>query len=447
MNRSGGGAAILDQAWALLWRQASPYYLAEVLDHGATFGRTVIPPLAAMTVPDIGPVPLYTSATWGNVSITLSSMTLAGLTSIQDHGFTSSADANSVAATVAFGELTFSGSYQVNGTSPARPAVDMAESLAYPDDGAAAVPPGDVDLARYWRDQLLQSENGITLVGKYYDHNETVSRILSQNNGFTRGWPYNAPTNPPSQNTAYYMQMTSEAAAHPENSHYTVGGEDTGYLTHAAYMQGLLIGTCQYYEGTDRDHADDYHRLADDASEFQGYTSPYLDPMTVKSVMSEVKNHRPMTAEELAAVPEPEAVRLGREAAERDFPALQRSALAEQAAREQQAARYQSTGRFSADLAVPTLSLIGAVAVSGHPPLRRLSVALTSRPAEISGLQIALLAGTDPDFTADAQARLDGAPWFQRVLGSRLAARLGSAEVLDYLSGVFNQAIVNVLSY
>jgi hypothetical protein len=443
--------AILNNAWALLWRQTSPYYLPTILANGATFGGTHIPSLAKVTVPDIGSIPLYSSDTWGNVSITLTSADVSGLPSVQNRSFTPSSDARSVTATVGFSELTFAGSYEVDGTGAVGCAMDVADALAITIPTALAagmadspVPPENMDLARQYRDQLVQSRNGVTLVGKYYDHNDTVNLILSQDNAFTRAWPNGVPE--AEHNTAYYMQVTADATADPDDPDYTVGGNDTGYLYHGAYMQAILIATCNYYRTHDPDRADAYAALAQDAATFKGYTDQYPNPMTAGAVMSAVQNAQPMSATELAAVPEPEAVRAGRLAGERDFHELQRRALAERAAQEQQATTYKSTGNFSFGFPMPTLTFSGTVAIAGIPPRQTLTVELTSLSADIPYLKINLLTSTDPTFAVDAQNQINNAQWFQQVLGTKVNAQLGSDEVLSYLSGVINQAISNINS-
>jgi hypothetical protein len=448
---------ILNKAWGQLWDNTTPYYLPKILANGGTFGKTVIPPMQTVNVPPISPIPLYSSDIWGNVTITLSSVTLTGLPSIQAQSFTPSSDATSVQAVVAFGKLDFAGSYEVIGTGLVGCAMDLAQSSAYQhagragdgddDDSSAGqpIPPQEMDLARQYRDSLVQSENGTALIASYYDHNDTVNWIMNQENAFTEAWPYNAPTNPPDRTTAYYMQVTANATANPDDPNYTVGGNNAGYQSHGGYMQGMLIGTCHYYADNDPEHADACRSLASDTATFRGYTNMYPNPMTADAVMSAVDNTQRMSAEELAAIPEPEGVRLGREAAERDFDELHNRAMAKRAARLQQGTTYRSTGQFGFSFAMPTLTFSGTVAISGIPPKQILTVTLNSLSAAIPNVAIDLLTGSDPNFTADARRKIRDAQWFQQVLGTKVNAELGSASVRDYLSSVFNQAILGVL--
>ena len=435
---------ILDNAWQLLWNSSSAYYLPKILADGGTFGNTVIPPMRTVTVPPIDPIPLYQSDIWGGVNITLSDMTLDGLPSIESQSFTPSSDASTVAATVAFNRLEFAGSYEVVGTGLAGCAMDLAQSQAYPPQARTGpVPPEQMVMARQYRDNLVRSPNGTHLVSKYYDHNDTLNLILNQHNAFTKAWPLSVPGSPTDQTTAYFMQVTADATANPDNPNYTVG--DEAYLTHSAYMQCMLVGICQFYENHDPDRAEAYRSLASDASTFSRYTNMYPNPMTADSVMSAVASTQQMSAEELAAVPEPEAVRLGREAAERDFEELHNRAMAKRTARLAQATTYRSTGGFQFGFAMPTLTFNGTVAISGIPPNQILTLTFNTLSAAIPNVTIDLFTGTDPSFTADAQSHINDAQWFQQVLGTKLNAKLGSADVRDYLSNMFNQAILSVL--
>jgi hypothetical protein len=441
---------ILNGAWSLLWRATSPYYLPAVLAKGGTFGSTHIPPLTTVAIPDSTTFQLYSSSVWGNVTIQLTSATVTGLPDVQPVSFLPSADARSVTATVSFTKLTFGGSYEIDGTGVVGCAMDLAESQAYnvpvvEAEAGAQAPPANMDLARGYRDELVRGANGVGLVGKYYDHNDTINLILRGDNAFAKVWPNGV--RPGAHNTAYYMGLTANAATpeHRGDPDYTVGGNDTGNVSHGVYMQTMLVGTCNHYISTDPDRAEAYRSLRDDAAEFRKYTDHYPNPMTVDTVLAAVQNTTPLSAAELAAVPEPEVVREARLAAERDFPELQRQAEAEAAARAQQAVTYKSTGKFKFEFAMPTLTFSGTVVPSGIPPNLTLTATLTSLKAAIPSMKIDLITNSDPTLTADTQGEIDNAQWFQNVLGSGVNAQLGSPSVLSYLSGLINQAIVNII--
>jgi hypothetical protein len=434
---------ILNSAWSLLWRPASPYYLPTVLANGATFGGTTIPSLTSVAIPDLS-FPLYSSPTWGSVTIKLTKAMVAGIPKLQPVSFVPSSDARSVTATVSFTNLVFSGDYEVDGTGVVGCAMDLAETQVYGAMAAAAPPAANMNLARDYRDELAKSGNGVSLVSKYYDHNDTINRILNGTNAFRTAWPKGV--KPGAHDTAFYMQQTASAATpdHRGDPDYTVGGNDNGFVSHGVYMQTLLIGTCNYYINNDPERAADYQALRDDTASFKHYTDQYPNPMTVNTVLAAVQNAQPMTQEELDAVPEPEVVTQAREAAERDFPVLQQQALAEAAARAVQATTYQSNGKFVFEFPMPTLTFSGDVAIYGTPPRLEPAVTLTKLQAAIPHLQIDLLSGSDPGLTADAQSQINGAQWFQSVLGSNVNTQLGSQSVRDYLSKVINQAIANI---
>ena len=447
MSNGNPNAVILNKAWALLWQPTSSYYLPTILKNGATFGGTTIPPMSQLPLNDIKSLPLYSSNFWGNVSISLTGLVLSGLPSIQNQSFTPSSNAASVTATVAFGSLTFGGNYEVVGSGIAGCAMSMGWAKAY--SGATAgddPPPANMDLARQYRDQLVNQPglNGLSLVSTYYDQNDTINTILSQNNAFTRAWPLAHPSGGPNLTTAFYMGVTNAAGENPGSPLYPVGYVD--YDVHAYYMQTVLLATALDYADGSKDAENPYVALADAIKGFKGYTlTKKDDPMTVNAVMDTVQNTPPMSAAALAAVPETEAARIGREMAERDYPRWRNEAMAAEAARTFQGTTYTSSGSFSFGFSMPTVTFTGTVMVSGIPPHETMTITLTSLTASIPNVDIQLLNGTDANFTRDAQAQINNAEWFQKNIGLKVNTELGSPTVLSYVSNLFNQALNNIL--
>lgn len=438
---------ILNKAWGMLWNSSSSYYLPAILQNGGTFGTTTIPPMASVNVPDQSDVSLYSSSVFGNVDISLTSITLTGLPSVQNQSFTPASDASSVSAVVAFGQLTISGSYEVDGSGIVGCAMDVARITGYPhlgrerrasdDDGGDP----EMDLARQYRAQLATTPNGMQLVSTYYDHNDTMTFILDNPNGFSYAWPNAAPTG---KKTAYYMDVTTNGAADPAQQ----GGiANPGYNTHAYYMQTTLTAAALSYANGSTDPENPYYALAQDTVGFKNTTIPISTqgPTTVNNVMNLVASATPQPRS-AGEVEEPEFVRHAREMAERDFPMWERAA-AEHARKTvtEQLTTYESTGQFSFSFAMPTLTFTGTVTISGFPPNETMTVAFTSLAAAIPQCNINLFTGSDPSFTAEAQRKISDADWFQNLIGMQVNAQLGSADVLTYLSNVFNQAIANAL--
>jgi hypothetical protein len=442
MNQVDPNVVILNQAWALLWDPTSKFYLPTVLQNGGSFGNTTLPPMTQVALDDMDSIPLYSSNTWGDVEISLTGLNLSGLPSVQNQSFTPAPDASSVSGTVAFGSLTFSGLYEVLGSGLVGCAMDIARTKATPPPGGAGAsagpPPSNMDLARQYRDQLVaqSGNNGITLVSTYYDHNDTINTILNQNNPFTRAWPLATPSGP-GLNTAHYMGVTNTAAQNPTSPDYQVG--DEGYNIHGYYMQTLLLRTAELYANGSTDPENPYVALQNAIVGFKCHTMKHQQPMTVGAVMDTVQNTDQQC--DPGAMVEHDLARRGREMAERDFAMWHNQAMAAEAARVGQATTYRSNGAFVFDFGMPTVTFNGTVAISGIPPQQTMTVTLTSLTAAIPNVDIELLSGTDPTFTADAQDHIHDAIWFQKTIGLRLNAKLGSPKVLNYLSSLFNQAI------
>lgn len=445
--------AILDQAWAMLWEPTSDYYLPTILQKGGTFGKTTIPAMATVAVSDITAIPLYSSDTWGDVSIDLTSLQLSGLPSIQNGSFTPASDASSISAVVAFGSLTFSGSYEVTGSGLAGCAMDMAGSQA---GGGGPIPPetGDaagveddgptnMDLARQYRDQLVQQSgaNGTTMVSTYYDHNDTMNYILNRSNAFTLAWPTEATND---KTTRDFMQQTNAAAQNPKDQNYQIGDDD--YNSHAMMMQNVLISTSFGYADSPTDPENPFVALATDTAAFRGNTIPYQQPSTVGTVMDTVQNATPLTTAQLATMEESPLARAARIRGERVFAKWDAVAKAREAARIEQATTYKSSGDFSFTFGMPTLTWSGTVAISGMQPLETMTVTVTTLTANVPNVTINLLTGTDQAFTSDAQSQINDATWFQKTIGTKVNAELGSASVLSYFSGVINQALISILT-
>lgn len=437
---------ILNKAWGMLWDSTSAYYLPAILQNGGVFGSTTIPPMTSVAVPDQNHISLYASSTWGYVDISLTSISLAGLPSIENQTFTPTSDASSVTAVVAFGQLTIGGSYEVDGSSVAGSAMDVAESNADPTPPiperrrrtAAADP--NLDLARQYRAQLAQTTSGMQMVSTYYDHNDAMTFILDNSNAFSQAWPNAAPTG---KKTAYYMSVTSDGAANPTQQ---AGIGDADYNLHAYYMQTTMTATALSYANGSTDPENPFYALALDTVKFKNATIPVSGQgsTAVQNVMNDVQNAAPPQA--LAGqIEEPELVRAAREMAERDYPMWEQRSRAEHATRAALVTAYKSTGTFSFSFPMPTLTLTASVTVSGSPPNETLTVTFTTLTATIPNVVINLLTGSDPSFTADAQSEINDADWFQRVIGTQVNAQLGSPGVLTYLSNVFNQAIANAL--
>ena len=422
---------LLNLAWEQLWSPGSEHYAPRVLQNGGTFRSMSLSPLGWITLPDIGSLPLYHSAPRGGVQVQLSSIRVAGLPSIEPVSEGFSCEGASATATVGFPSIELSGEYRIEGSRSPAAGISFATT---------APPAQNIDLAEQYRDKLVQSTNGMSLVSSYYDQNDTINWVLGQPNSFTQAWPSHQ-TN--EHNTEYFMEITALAANTQSSSSFTVGDPD--FQSHGYFMQSMLLQTIQDYQNnppTDPESPDpeSFQGLAENINGFGGYTRQFQSPMTVNEVMTKVQNQAPMSPEELRAVPEPEVARRARELAEREFPVYHQRALAQRAEIAARRVRYESRGRFGFAFSLPAVTLSGTLSGPRKIPGLKLTVLRANTPR----ITIQLLTGTAMDFTHEAQVQLDRTTWFQQLLAAKIDAHLGSPHVLSYLSNLFHQALLSI---
>lgn len=120
-------------------------------------------------------------------------------------------------------------------------------------------------------------------------------------------------------------------------------------------------------------------------------------------------------------------------------------AEAMKAAQELSATTYKSSGDFDFDFPMPTIAFDGTVKVAGISPNITMTTTVTKLTAAIPEIDINLLSGSDPNFTADAQKKIHDATWFQQNIGVKVNAALNKQDLLDKISGVMNQALKELL--
>ncbi|MCR9255493.1 MAG: hypothetical protein NXI16_05295 [Alphaproteobacteria bacterium] len=440
--------AILKQAWNLIWDSSSQYYLPSLLKNGGTIGGDKIEPMQSTTLSDIKNIPIYKSSTWGDVDISLTSLVLSGLPSIQKKSFTPADDASSVTIEVVFQSLDFKGNFEADGKGLTGCAMDEAEANANPQpippELAAASSGDNMTLATQYRGNLMSGGGGgPSLVATYYDNNDPMYQITSGTNSFTEAWK-NYPT--AGQKTSYYMAVTNAAASNPDNNSFTVG--DTNYNSHAIYMQTMFYKETinRIPNGISAEEAQDdpFSNLKEAILGFKGHALPQAYQRTVGSVMTTVSNTNPNGASLAEPIEEPDWAREAREAAERDYPKWAAQAAEKEQAKVDQITTYTSTGNFDFTFTSPTITFTGTVTITGTPPNETLTVDVTKLSADIPNIKINLLNGSDPSFTSDVQSELNDADWFQSTLGTQVNNSLGAENVRNQLSTIINKALASL---
>ncbi len=251
MPQQSTDGVILEAAWKLLWTPNTPYYLPNVMKNGLKWNGINIDPLEGAAVDKIGPISLFKDSVLGYISLTMDSNNITGLPSITNGGLTYDDNTHTVTFKIGFGQLNFAGNYEVDSGGVTGCAIATANGLLNifrVASAAAGDPDNDpnIDLAYQYRDKLSQSDNpnGNALVDAFYGQNDTMNTIvLAQNatvNGQTNksnGLFHNAwlKHTTEGQDTAYYMNVTSNASNNPDNSGTGFNNDD--YNEHGFYME------------------------------------------------------------------------------------------------------------------------------------------------------------------------------------------------------------------
>jgi hypothetical protein len=438
---------IMQAAWARLWKVATKYYLPSIIVDGAQGNGIVVDPLGRLVIADTGTIPLYQSDTWGSVSVELTEGLVGGLDTLANGGMTYDPQSGAFSATVSIGCLTFGGNYAVSADGAVGCAIDSAaillKGVSPPGPAIASAAAGigdqsDLDLAVGYRDQLVGFDNGLDLVSTYYDNNETLDYIVSNDTLFQQAWTLYETAG---QGTAYYAQQTATAAANPHDSAAIVGDEN--YRFHAAYMRATLFKRVVYYQGQG-DPDGRYQALATAIIGFKGQTDPYTQPMTAGQVMEQVAKPTPPTRADGARGEDSVEARAERQA-ELDEPMWEERARALEAERaaSETAAPTPVKGHFDDSVAVASVTIDGSVAVTGTPPNTSLLVSLAGLTADVPPIAIELQG--DSKLLSETQNAIARSSWFQQLLAKKIKDELGSQTVLSYLSNRVNQAITQAL--
>lgn len=475
---------LLRFAWGQLWKPGTPYYLPDAIANGASGAGVVVPPLAARPVPDLGPYNLFSSDPWGSVSISLVDNTLDGLRTAADGGFRYDEATRTYTAVVRFGALDFSGRYKlfgggldgcaiacVSGLLHAVPAVGAARA-----DEAAAGAGGDepptpeqdrIALAQEYRGKLVTSDNGLDLVARYYDNNETMNEIAAGQNIFSKNFA-TRPTSAAGRtvNSVDLANVTTAAAVNPSDPDEKVG--DALYRMHAYQMQILFAKACDtaYRATGDTKYTDAGRASTSFATLVTNH--PRQDALTVDEVMDTVRSadDRPTQAllhrrpGEAAVDGEDLGVRAPAEASEEYRLATE---LAQEAIDEWEASGWQSLfswevaeraalatgvpigyGTFGDRLTGPSVTLGGRVDYAGEPTKLTLTITVDSVAADLPEIDI-LLDG-DPGTLYDRVVNeLANAVFVKDLVRRKLETVLNAPSVRTYLEERVNQSISQAL--
>lgn len=303
---------LLRLAWKRLWKKGTPYYLPTVIAEGVSKDGHDVPPLSPVPVQNIGPLDIVDAPVIGTLSVEMTDNQLKGLQNIEDGGFTYD-DTNQTfsAALKADGALEFSGNYQIYSSSKATACAINAAHTVLGGGGAGAggsgagganadvdenddangnSDPSDLDVARDYRTRLLQSENGQTLVGTYYDNNEAMSIMFESSEAPAHNWRamWTQYKHNGDSTTQDLIDQTSLACRNPDDDNHTVGGfefSDHSFTLQTAMLTNALqMKSSGKYEGDPR-----FTKLTRDIACFKCAATIHNQEQTAGSVMQTVK--------------------------------------------------------------------------------------------------------------------------------------------------------------
>lgn len=388
----------------------------------------------------------------GTLSVEMTDNQLAGLGNIEDGGLTYDDDNQTFSAALkASGALTFSGNYQIYSSSKATAcAINAAHTLLggsrdAEDEVAVADTESDnqksdLDVARDYRTKLTQSNNGMTLVGTYYDNNEAMSIMFESGETpaqqWRRIWTEYPLADPNETYSRSLSDQTSRACRNPDDENYTVGGKPfndraLSLQTGMKMMAGKMKSSGKY-ENDPR-----FNKLVSDIDSFKFAAENHNGEQTAGSVMHTVE-HDPkdiraqVQAGQFDPTPDDEYVEGIQEA------------LAQIEAEDDDAAsdpgyKTEAHGTFSDVFSFEEIRISGSVRPQGDS----IGVSIASVALVGGSLTVKLgppKGGSTSAYDKVAEA-IGNAKFVNDLIVKKAGDKMNGADVRDYLSNRINQSV------
>lgn len=437
-------ASLVERAWKALWRADSRYYFPTILEKGVTTARLRVAPLRFHRFPDVGPLTLFNREPWNGVAIWLLRNRVTLTKPPSPLSFQYDASTGRFTAEIALPGLEYSAHYLVRAGMLPRSSMQVAAETLGLDAGD---PSGNITLAKSYQDNLLASDNGITLVGTYWDNNEAYHYVFTNSTVLQTQWKNTQTPAGSGQTSLFFANQTNSAAQPGQATPPPVQGvvSSNGYShygAHSAIMQNFVWQTClAYADHTTGPISSQLSAAGAVSSQFLAASQNYVGtPMTVPNVMSTVAGGSRSLLAATAPAPRP-AWQADVEDRGRSF-----RAEVEEEIRTRGTARpapyhphrlTPARGTVAHAFDVPCLSVAGTVETDadGRPHVRfaapnaagvRLDLKLTPFEGELYGEVSRAVA--DADFLKDA-------------LGRRAEAALGGDRMLNALGSVMTLAL------
>jgi hypothetical protein len=455
---------ILKAAWNLLWNANTKYYLPNVMKNGLKFNNINIPPLEGSSVSDIGPVSLFKEPVLGYISLKMNNNKINGLPSITNGGFSYNDSTKTLTLTIGFGQLIFSGNYEVDSGGVVGCAIGAANGLLGGARlmAAAGASNDNIDMAYQYRDKLSDpsNPNGNVLVDAYYMQNDTLNSIVLADNAVVNG--KNNPSNgffhntwltyqTNGKDTSYFMNNTSNAAKNPDDGNTGFNNED--YNMHGFYMETVLTleatslqklgdprGT-ELYDSITKNSDKTGTSLLGEAQSYNGNS--------INNYMGYVKNggSQSLAAHELTDV-QSRKMLLHQQVYEKAV-AAHEEWIANNRHEEYLpgAARFASTGdisqitgHFTDSFTQPSITMTATIALQGA----NMVVTVTDLKGKIPDLHVTLTPDHASELNTKVQNAIANAAFMQNLMRSKIISGMDSDDVKKYLSDRINDAIKKI---
>lgn len=284
--KGNNDCSLVDRLWKLLSDPGSgEFYLGNIIKNGLKIPALGIDiaPFSTIEVGDIPKQQMFKEPVLGYMNLTLSNTSLNGIDSYQNGNLTctpKSPTETDVALTLPFGSVTFKGKYDVGtgglaGCAIATGAFLTGGGVSLP--ASTPAPSGNIELAQWYRDVALpKSENGKTMVGAYYAHQDVIEKVQLDSNNYSA--QYRSVLAQEQQkktkgavvdSTSYYQKENTGAAL--SDSAPKVGNGDQyagGFASYIALMKATSYMMKQ--KGLAIEAGNEYAELLNAATQFNG---------------------------------------------------------------------------------------------------------------------------------------------------------------------------------
>ncbi len=439
-------AGRVEAAWRALWSEGGRYNLPNAAARGLTTGRVRLAPLRVLRIPDVGPLSLFNREPWNGVALWLTRNRLTLAEPLRQGTFEYDPSSGRLRVTLGFPCLIYSAHYLLRSGLQPPSAMRVAAATL----GVEQTDDGNLALAGQYQDNLLASDNGITLVGTYWDNNEAYNFVFANSVVLQNQWTQTETPPSSGQNTLFFSNQTSSAAQFGLQNPPPVQGAVSSngyshYAAHAATMQNFVWQTCLTYAKHEPDSSSQYAQAGSASSQFLAATQNFAaQPMSVPSVMSTVagSDRTSLLSASPGRAPWQDLV----DARAAEFaPLIEAEVAATKGYRRPlHHSRRQTPGRGTVreELCLERVVLEGTLTDDGPRGCPRVTLDVVSGGDLAVGLRLSPFEG--PLFE-DATRALGEANFLRDALGQRLGGAVAGPRLASFVSTLMNLALEGVL--